>query len=154
MGQSCFGKIPLEVYITPFRFQVQTKLCIIKMSLSKTWSIVMILVKKRFIAFYTSTVTFKLIMMLIINPQIVSLVPRSGQSKLKKAKKAGGGGSTRIIFDRVWGASWFLKPPFFEIFANRDPFLRIFLAQKRLILNFCSQFWWNGTLLLGFFFDY
>ena len=29
---------------------------------------------------------------------------------------------------------------FFEIFANRDPFLRVFLSQKRLILQFFRNF--------------
>ena len=36
---------------------------------------------------------------------------------------------------------------FLEFFANWDPFVRVFLSQKRPILPFFSQILWNGTLL-------
>ena len=35
---------------------------------------------------------------------------------------------------------------FFKIFVNPDPFLRVFLPQKWLILQFFCNFLWNGTL--------
>ena len=77
-----------------------------------------------------------------------------------------GGGGTRIIFWRsvrpeVWNTYPYLRifltqkndwiDSFFEIFANRDPFLRVFLPEKRLILAFFRKFCEIGPSSKDFF---
>ena len=67
---------------------------------------------------------------------------------------AGGGGVLELFFDGVCGPRSETRIPIdklFEIFANQDPFLRVFLPKKRADFTIFCKFCKMGPPLRIFF---